>query len=115
MDAAAGVGTAGAAGGLAAISGAFVPPGLSVRPPGPRAGQHRDMGTLRDISSGALDGIGYDAETATLTVSFADGRTYEYYGVTRRLYERLLAAQPHPWSALGAEVRRHPYRRVDED
>ncbi|HEV2889208.1 MAG TPA: KTSC domain-containing protein [Frankiaceae bacterium] len=68
------------------------------------------MGTIR---SGALDSLGYDADTAVLTVSFADGGTYEYYGVPRRLYERLLAAQPHPWSALGAEVRRHPFRRVD--
>ena len=70
------------------------------------------MGTQRGIASGALDAIGYDAATATLTVTFASGGTYEYYGVPRRLYERLLAAQPHPWSALGAEVRRHPYRRV---
>ncbi len=70
------------------------------------------MGTLREIKSGALDGIDYDADTATLTVSFADGGTYEYFGVPRSLYERLLAAQPHPWSRYGAEVRRHPFRRV---
>ena len=72
------------------------------------------MGTLRGVESGALDAIAYDADTATLTVAFGDGRTYEYYGVRRSLYERLLAAQPHPWSALGHEVRRHPYRRVDD-
>lgn len=70
------------------------------------------MGTSRGIASQALTAVGYDAATATLTVTFAHGGTYEYYGVTRRLYERLLEAQPHPWSAYGAEVRRHPYRRI---
>ena len=77
-----------------------------------RAGSIDGVGTLRDVESGALDGIGYDAGTATLTVSFADGRTYEYFGVRRSLYDALVAAQPHPWSAYGAEVRRHPYRRI---
>lgn len=77
-----------------------------------RSRQHPGVGTSRGITSGALDAIGYDADTAVLTVTFADGRSYEYYGVPRSLYERLLAAQPHPWSALGAEVRRHPYRRL---
>lgn len=70
------------------------------------------MGTQRGVASQALAALGYDRDTATLTVTFEHGATYEYYGVSRRLYESLLAAQPHPWSAYGAEVRRHPYRRI---
>jgi hypothetical protein len=68
---------------------------------------------LTPIDSDALDGAAYDARRRTLTVRFTDGGTYEYYDVDPELFERMLRAQPHPWAAVSAEVKRHRYRRLD--
>ena len=67
---------------------------------------------LDRIDSDALDGVGYDRASRILTVKFAGGGTYEYYGVSERLYEELLSAQPHPWAELGDVVKSHRYRRI---
>jgi hypothetical protein len=67
---------------------------------------------LQPIQSSNLSGIAYDRESATLTVAFSSSGVYEYSGVSEGLYERLLSAQPHPWSAHGREVKAHPYKRI---
>ncbi len=67
---------------------------------------------LDRIDSDALDGVRYDPASRTLTVKFAGGGTYEYYGVPERLYQDLLSAQPHPWAEVGEVVKSHRYRRI---
>ena len=69
------------------------------------------MVTLEPIASGALSGVGYDAELSVLTIEFRDGGTYEYFAVPESLYRSLLGSE-HPWSELSDEVKRHPFRRV---
>ena len=36
-----------------------------------------------------------------MTVQFDNGALYEYYGVPLELWTSFIAAQPHPWSAVG--------------
>jgi hypothetical protein len=47
-----------------------------------------------------------------LAVEYESGAVYEYYDVPRSLYEGLLAAQPHPWSVYGEQVKAHRFRQV---
>jgi hypothetical protein len=68
---------------------------------------------LTPIDSDALDGVGYDERRRVLTIKFSDGGLYEYFDVDRGLFDELLGAQPHPWAAVSARVRRHRYRRLD--
>ena len=44
---------------------------------------------------------GYDVSSSTMTVQFNNGSIYEYYNVPAALWAEFLAAQPHPWSAIG--------------
>lgn len=67
---------------------------------------------MQPISSTNLIAIGYDDSRSVLTVQFKSGGTYEYSGVPRRLFDALFAAQPHPWTAHGAEVKSYPYRKL---
>jgi hypothetical protein len=67
---------------------------------------------LAPIQSSALVAIGYDAEHSVLAVEYESGAVYEYYDVPRSLYEGLLAAQPHPWSVYGEQVKAHRFRQV---
>lgn len=71
------------------------------------------MGKLTAVESDAIVAAGYDEHTGVLIVRFRDGGTYEYLEAPRSLFEELLAAQPHPWSAVGRRVMSHDYRRLD--
>lgn len=72
-------------------------------------------GQLISIQSDNVQMAGYDADGLIMTVQFDNGSIYEYYGVSSDLWTAFLAAQPHPWSAVGyprlvaAGV---PYKRV---
>ena len=58
-------------------------------------------GELIAIRSDNVQGAGYDATTGTMTVLFDSGGLYEYYDVPPSLWADFVAAQPHPWSAVG--------------
>ena len=45
-------------------------------------------------------------------VAFHTGRTYLYYDVAMVLFEELTNGVPHPWTRVGAAVRRHSYREI---
>jgi hypothetical protein len=67
-------------------------------PPEPVAGTG---GELIAIQSDNVQAAGYDATTGTMTVLFDSGGLYEYYDVPVNLWDAFVAAQPHPWSAVG--------------
>ncbi|MEJ3406120.1 KTSC domain-containing protein [Rathayibacter sp. YIM 133350] len=67
---------------------------------------------LPSIASSSILGLAYDPDTSTLFVQFETGDVYAYLGVPEDLYQRMLDAQPHPWSAHGTEVKSYPYRRI---
>ncbi|MDQ1308689.1 MAG: hypothetical protein QG671_4524 [Actinomycetota bacterium] len=58
-------------------------------------------GQLIAIQSDNVQAAGYDDVTGTMTVLFDSGGLYEYYDVPPALWEDFVAAQPHPWSAVG--------------
>jgi hypothetical protein len=72
-------------------------------------------GELIPIASDNVSAAGYDAAAQVMTVVFYSGAVYEYAPVESDLWQAFLAAQPHPWSAVGkpglvdAGV---PYRRI---
>jgi hypothetical protein len=59
-----------------------------------------------------VEGSRPDAQRSVLAVEYESGAVYEYYDVPRSLYEGLLAAQPHPWSVYGEQVKAHRFRQV---
>lgn len=48
---------------------------------------------IDNVSSTAIDQIGYDGQRAQLRISFKSGRTYVYEGVAPDTYEALLRAE----------------------
>ena len=58
-------------------------------------------GQLIPIQSDNVQAAGYDANSMVMTVQFYNGALYEYYGVPADLWTSFVAAQPHPWSAVG--------------
>jgi hypothetical protein len=48
---------------------------------------------MQSVSSSNLSAVGYDEETKTLRVLFRTGLTYEYSGVSPKVYDQLLAAE----------------------
>lgn len=67
---------------------------------------------IQPIRSEALAGVGYDRRRHVLTVKYAWGGIYEFYGIEPGLFEELVRSQPHPWSRVGDRVKAHPYRRL---
>lgn len=67
-------------------------------PPEPQVGTG---GELIPIQSSNVQAAGYDADTGVMTVLFDSGGLYEYYDVPAGLWAAFVAAQPHPWSAVG--------------
>ena len=58
-------------------------------------------GQLIPIQSDNVRAAGYNATSMVMTVQFMNGAMYEYYSVPADLWESFIAAQPHPWSAVG--------------
>lgn len=54
---------------------------------------------MKNISSGRLRAIGYDAGSRRLRVRFDDGSTLEYSGVGQEIWRRLSSAAS-PWSVF---------------
>tara|TARA_B100000965_G_scaffold215949_2_gene180601 strand:+ start:8188 stop:8400 length:213 start_codon:yes stop_codon:yes gene_type:complete len=44
------------------------------------------------VSSSNIRSIGYDAQNEVLEVEFVNGGIYQYFGVPKNIYERLMAA-----------------------
>lgn len=58
-------------------------------------------GHLISIQSDNVLAAGYDENSMIMTVQFLNGYTYEYYNVPAQIWSSFIAAQPHPWSAVG--------------
>lgn len=67
---------------------------------------------LHRVDSSGIRALGYDPDRELLWVQYDTGSIYEYSGVPEDLYRRMIAAQPHPWSHYGEEVKSYPSRRV---
>ncbi|TQL96133.1 KTSC domain-containing protein [Actinoallomurus bryophytorum] len=68
---------------------------------------------LTPISSSHLLAAGYDSTTRTLSVQFKGGEIYQYFEVPGSIYEEMVRAQPHPWSAVNRTLRAgYAYRRL---
>ena len=65
------------------------------------------------MRSSAIRAVGYDGKRRVLAVEFLNGGQYEYLNVPKRVYTGMLAAQPHPWSVYGREIRAFRYRKVN--
>ena len=64
------------------------------------------------LNSTALTSVSFSPETQILEVEFRNGLIYEYLGVSRSLYQQLLAA-PSKGAFLVRFIRnRFPHRRV---
>jgi hypothetical protein len=56
--------------------------------------RNRDLGKLRrDVTSSHLERIAYNPKERVLQITFWDGSIYHYYGVPRKLWKGLTAAQ----------------------
>lgn len=51
-----------------------------------------DEGDLVRVASVVLDSVLYEEEAKVLVVTFRDGTSYEYYGVSREVFQGLLKA-----------------------
>ena len=58
-------------------------------------------GKLISIQSDSVSVAGYNEASLVMTVQFENGAIYEYYEVPADLWSSFIAAQPHPWSAVG--------------
>lgn len=64
---------------------------------------------LTPIRSRNVRAVGYHPGSRTLVVDFHSGGTYEYYDVAQVLFDELTNGVPHPWTRVGAAVKRHRY------
>ena len=44
------------------------------------------------VTSTSIISVGYDPDTKTLELEFVNGNTYQYFDVSRSIYEALMAA-----------------------
>lgn len=71
------------------------------------------MSTRISLQSSALTAVSFSASTNILEVEFRNGLTYEYFGVSRSLYEQLLTASSKG-AFLGTFIRNcFPFRRIE--
>ena len=47
------------------------------------------------VSSSNISSIGYDSGTDTLEIEFLNGSVYQYFDVSKQIYEELMAASSH--------------------
>lgn len=64
------------------------------------------------VASSNLASIGYDEPSQTLEVEFLNGSIYQYYNVSRNMYESLMQA-PSKGVFLNTYIKnQYPYSRV---
>ncbi|MFF2297929.1 KTSC domain-containing protein [Arthrobacter sp. NPDC058127] len=64
------------------------------------------------VQSSNVAAVQYSPVALTLTVWFRSGGVYEYHGIAEHLFKSFLAAQPHPWSAYGRQIKAHAFKRL---
>ncbi|QNE13809.1 KTSC domain-containing protein [Pseudarthrobacter sp. NBSH8] len=64
------------------------------------------------VQSSNVQAVQYSPAALTLTVWFQSGGVYEYHGVAEHLYQQFLAAQPHPWTAVGRAIKLHRFVKL---
>lgn len=64
------------------------------------------------VQSSNVHSVEYSAITLTLTVWFMSGGVYRYKGVPQHVYEAFLAAQPHPWTAMGKIIKQYDFDKL---
>jgi hypothetical protein len=64
------------------------------------------------VDSSALHSVGYDPQTRTLKLRFANGGTYEYDDVPPQRYEALMSSASKGRHFREHILNRHPARRV---
>lgn len=64
------------------------------------------------VQSTNVRAVQYSADDQSLTVWFMSGGTYRYKGVPQQVYEQFLAAQPHPWTAMGWTIKQYPFDKL---
>lgn len=64
------------------------------------------------IVSRNVRAVGYHPGERRLVVAFHSGGTYEYYDVAQVLFDELTNGVLHPWSRVGASVKRHRCKRI---
>jgi hypothetical protein len=64
------------------------------------------------VSSSNLAAVGFDSWSATLTIEFNDGSSYEYYNVPRSEYAGLLSADSHGRYFHAYIKDQYHYRRI---
>jgi hypothetical protein len=70
------------------------------------AGPRSTVDTVQrtQVSSSAIQSVGYDPETAVLEVEFTSGELYRYFAVPRSVHRELLKAES-PGHYFGEHVR----------
>ncbi len=64
------------------------------------------------VASSNLVSVGYDMDSETLEIEFANGTVYQYYNVAQGVYDEFMAS-PSLGSFLNAYIRNaYPYSRV---
>lgn len=64
------------------------------------------------VQSTNVHSVQYSAPEMTLTVWFTSGGTYRYKGVPQQVYDEFLAAQPHPWTAVGRIIKQYAFDKL---
>lgn len=62
------------------------------------------------VMSSNVSAVGYDELSYIMRVRFHNGATYDYFAVSKGLYESMLL--PNCWGRLGNIIKQHSYRRV---
>lgn len=65
------------------------------------------------VASSTIESVGYDQEALTLTIAFANGTEYQYYGVPPEVVEQLRVA-PSAGRFLNENIKKagYSYARV---
>lgn len=67
---------------------------------------------LQSVESSMIQAVGYDEEAKALRVVFNSGKTYEYDGVPKAVYDELMAADSKGGFMRQAIIDCYSYRRV---
>lgn len=64
------------------------------------------------VSSSNIRSIGYDNSTSTLEIEFINGRIYQYYNVSERVYSSLMSASSHGQYLVANIVNNFKYKEL---
>lgn len=67
---------------------------------------------LQPVESSMIQAVGYDEEAEALQVRFNSGQVYEYSGVPKMVFDRLMAAESKGSFMHEAIIDCYPYRKI---